>query len=58
MKTTLIFTALALQILSASAQNHQYLLTWRGTTYTTNAMGRVVATSFSERDIVKTIRCK
>jgi len=55
MKPTLIVIAFALQILSVSAQNHQYVLTWRGTAYSTNALGRVVATRFTERDIIKTI---
>jgi hypothetical protein len=55
MKTALIVLALALQILSVSGQNNQYVLTWRGTAYSTNALGRVVATRFTERDIIKTI---
>ena len=55
MKLTLIVTAFALQALPLFAQNHQYLLSWRGTAYSTNSAGRVVATRFSERDIIKTI---
>src|SRR6478752_1495922 len=55
MKLTLIVTVFALQALSLFAQNHQYLLSWRGTAYATNSAGRVVATHFSERDIIKTI---
>ena len=55
MKLPLIVSVLALQTLSMFGQNHQYLLTWRGTAYATNGLGRVVATRFSERDIIRTI---
>src|SRR5258708_3089702 len=50
-----IAALLALQTVSLFAQNHQYLMTWRGTAYSTDSTGRVVATRFSEKDFIKTI---
>ena len=46
---------LALQTFSVLAQNHQYLMRWRGTAYSTDSTGRVVAKHFAEKDFIKTI---
>ena len=51
----LIGAFLSLQTFSVLAQNHQYLMSWRGTAYSTDGSGRVVARHFTEKDFIKTI---
>lgn len=51
---TLVLTAVALQSLSAFADN-LYTLSWRGTAYTTDANGKIVARSLTEKDVVNQI---
>ena len=55
-KTIIVLVAfLALQILSAFAQNHQYVLNWSATVYTTSPDGRVVASRLTSKDIIRII---
>ena len=51
----LIAGSLALQTFSVFAQNHQYLMSWRGTAYSTDSTGRVVARHVTEKDFIKTV---
>ena len=48
----LLIAALALPALSLSARD-LYVLTWSGTAYSTNHAGRIIATSYTQRDIIK-----